>query len=485
MRLKLRQLGRCTQIEGMKYIDGEMEITGVSDSSLSVKEGHIFVAINGFAVDGHQYIYHAIENGAQLIIGEQDISDLPVPYIKVESSRKTIGQLSAALFNYPSQNKLVIGVTGTNGKTTTSFFLTHLLKKLGYSVSFFGTVYNEINGERMPSQLTTPSASFIHESLAKSKDEAVVIEVSSQGLDQMRMEGMSFDYTLFMNLQKDHLDYHKTIEDYFMAKKRLFGYLKPHGKAVVNTDDDWGNKLFHLLKAEGKNVLTLGQSEENTIKLETVDELGCKGTLDQQRFMIQPPIPGKYNSYNLLMASLVIKDLGHTMEDIQESIRDTEGIPGRFEQYTINHLVEVVIDYAHTTEALDALLKTLQKLYSNYSLTHIFGFRGGGRDIAKRKEMVKVSTAYSNHTILTLDDLNDISYENMKKDYLSYENEQITVEMDRTLAIKQAIDSATEPTIIVLTGKGHENYQEQMTYDTLSDKDTALYMSELYKVREQ
>lgn len=276
-----------------------MNITGIDESSLQVTDGHLFVAISGYATNGETYINHAIERGASLIVSESDLTGrTTVPFIQVDNAREALGLLVAAFYRNPSQAKLVIGITGTNGKTTTALFLQHLLKKAGFDVAYFGTVYNEINGQRYESKLTTPSATEIQAALARSNDDVVVIETSSQGLHQYRMAGMQFDYALFTNLQHDHLDYHKTMEAYYRAKKSLFSLMKADGKAVINSYTMWGNRLAKELAASGKQVLTVDTKKDATSYVldKTTDTTvvafnGQGGQIEE----IEAPLSGVYN----------------------------------------------------------------------------------------------------------------------------------------------------------------------------------------------
>lgn len=469
--MKLHELAEKSSINELTTMNNQIEVTGVSDRSTDIHEGFIFVAIEGFETDGHDFIDQAIANGASLIVGQKRMNDLSVPYIQIENTRKAIGQLSSAFYDFPCNKKLVIGVTGTNGKTTTALFIRHLLKQIGYSVSFFGTVFNEVNGVRTKSSLTTPSASMIQSSLAESSDDAVVIEVSSQGLEQHRMEGMAFDYALFTNLQHDHLDYHKTIDAYFLAKKSLFNLLKLEGKAIVYSDDEWGAKLVTLLRLEGKEVLTVGSHEMDSVRLLNTDTETGEIKVGEDYARISAPLLGKYNLVNLLMASTVLLDLGKSLSEINPLAANMEPIPGRFEQYKLNDQINIVVDYAHTPEAVEALLSTLKMVYPNHKLVHLFGFRGN-RDTTKREEMVVTSFKYSERIILTLDDLNGVPEEKMLEEYEKYTNKSIYVEMDRTAALQKAVNESQEPTVIVLTGKGHETYQKNFQLGTTSDKET-------------
>ncbi|GAB2482644.1 UDP-N-acetylmuramoyl-L-alanyl-D-glutamate--2,6-diaminopimelate ligase [Alkalibacterium psychrotolerans] len=459
----------------------QIDVKGINENSADIEKGSVFVAIEGYEKDGHDYIDHAVEQGAALVVGQKAIKNLPVPYIQVSDSRKILGQLATNFYGHPCRNKLVIGITGTNGKTTTGLLTTHLLRKAGYTVSFFGTVFNEMNGKRLDSSLTTPSASMIQKALSESDDEVVVIEVSSQGLQQHRMEGMAFDYGLFTNLQHDHLDYHKTIDDYFLAKKKLFSLLKPKGKAIVNRDNPWGGKLVDLLKEEGREVLTVGETEEADTRYIYKESNHSELEINHQAIKAQAPLPGKYNLLNLSMATTVLHDLGKNMSKLEEMIADLEPIPGRFEVYELTSTIKGIVDYAHTAEALEAVLSTISSKYPGYKLTHVFGFRGK-RDESKRQNMVNISAKFCDRTILTVDDLNGVKEENMHAAYTeliqSLSAGEAEIVMDRTKAISKLFTEAEEPTIILVTGKGHEKYKQTFALPVESDKETFIYLTE-------
>ncbi|WP_462226644.1 UDP-N-acetylmuramoyl-L-alanyl-D-glutamate--2,6-diaminopimelate ligase [Alkalibacterium sp.] len=458
-----------------------IKIEGINEKSTDIEKGHVFVAIEGYEKDGHSYINHVVEQGAAVVVGQKPIDNLPVPYIQVPDSRKILGQLAANFYNHPCKDKLVVGITGTNGKTTTGLLTTHLLRKAGYSVSFFGTVFNEMNGKRLDSSLTTPSASMIQKFLSESEDDVVVIEVSSQGLQQHRMEGMAFDYGLFTNLQHDHLDYHKTIEDYFMAKKKLFSMLKPEGKAIVNRDNEWGSKLIDLLNEEGKEVLTVSETANADTRYIFKEKEHSELEINQQRIKAKAPLPGKYNLLNLSMATTVLHDLGKNMSKLEDMIADLEPIPGRFEVYNLTESVKGIVDYAHTAEALEAVLSTINSNYPEYRLTHVFGFRGK-RDESKRQNMVNTSEKFCDRTILTIDDLNGVKEEDMKAAYTEllepFTSGEADIIMDRTEAISKLFAEADGPTIILVTGKGHEKYKQAFTLPVQSDKEAFVYLSD-------
>lgn len=464
----------------VETVSDTIEIKGITDKSSEVQEGYIFVAIQGFKTDGHKFISEAAERGASVVVGQRPIEQETIPYVHVNNTRKILGQLAASFYEYPSEDKLVIGVTGTNGKTTTGLFLRHLLRKEGYSVSFFGTVFNEVNNERSKSDLTTPNSLMIQKALAESEDQVAVIEVSSQGLEQFRMEGMTFDYALFTNLQHDHLDYHNSMDEYFLAKKKLFDLLKSSGKAVINEESKWGKKLTNLLVNEEKTVITVGEDDQFTrYRLENSSRGIC--VIGDRTYEISLPLPGKYNLANLSLALTVLSDLQHDLTNVSELMKDMDVIPGRFEVYELSDRVSGIVDYAHTAEALQALLPTIRELYSDYRLVHLFGFRGN-RDISKREKMLEVSKQYSDEIVLILDDLNGVSVEEMEKEYNRFRErdmtDKVSVILDRTLAVSQLVEEATEPTLIVLSGKGHEDYQQDFQLSAKSDKETFLLFTD-------
>ncbi|WP_010650451.1 UDP-N-acetylmuramoyl-L-alanyl-D-glutamate--2,6-diaminopimelate ligase [Oceanobacillus massiliensis] len=456
-------------------------IRGIADSSADVLHGYMFVAINGFNQDGHQFILEAIEKGACLIVGESEISDLTVPYIQVENSRKALGIIANKFYGNPSNQKLMIGITGTNGKTTTSYILKHILESNGKSCSLIGTIQNVINGRVKKSANTTPSSLDLHKLIAESKDEVVIVEVSSHGLSQHRVQGITFDFCLFTNLEHEHLDYHLSMEDYFQTKMLLFDHLKEAGQAIVNTDNHWGKRLAKVLQGKGINVNSIGQSTNNkvrilyfnvknsTIFLEDGDELN----------LIFSPMHGIHNMYNTLMAYVSARLVGLSEDSIIESVSNFQGVEGRFEKTKLSNGATIVVDYAHTAEAILNCLTTAKR-YGAERVIHIFGFRGD-RDQSKRQEMLTVTSGTSDQYILTLDDLNSVPQSEMIEmlDSLNnlYGNERGLIIPDRTLAIKWAIEHSNPDDWIIVTGKGQEIYQQNYRLQTNSDKDTVLYIT--------
>ncbi|MDC3414803.1 UDP-N-acetylmuramoyl-L-alanyl-D-glutamate--2,6-diaminopimelate ligase [Aquibacillus sp. 3ASR75-11] len=479
--MRLQHLISELEIVNRNKEAGNIEIKGIADSSLDVQDDYVFVAIKGFQLDGHAYIEEAIYKGASVIIGEQDLSHVSKPYIQVKNSRKALGIIASSFYGHPTSQKIMIGITGTNGKTTTSYILKHILESNGYSCSLIGTIQNVVNGEVTPSMNSTPSPLQLQKLLATSNDSVVIMEVSSHGLTQYRVEGLEFDYCLFTNLNHDHLDYHGSMEAYFEAKVKLFEKLKENGMAVINTDDSWGKKLLVKLQSEGKRCYTIGQSNDNRLQLTHInagDSLVVVKEADDSRF-IQSPMIGIHNIYNTVMAYATANFFPINKNYITESINDFQGVNGRFEMTKLSNGATVVVDYAHTPDAIFHCLNTA-RYYGAKSITHVFGFRGD-RDSGKRKEMLSIIAEKSDQYILTLDDLNSISMNEMEETlhYLheTYGNEKGKVILDRTLAIKHAIEHSESEQWIFLTGKGHEKYQQTYKLPTQSDKETIEYLT--------
>ena len=466
--------------------EAEIEITGITDDSRECREGFLFVAVKGFRTDGHRFIEKAIELGASAIVGEEDMSGLPVPYIRMKNSRQALALFAKNFYGNPSRDKVMIGITGTNGKTTTCYMIRHLLEENGISCSQFGTVEHIINGVSIESHNTTPGTLELNRLLAKSRDRAVVMEISSHGLAQSRLEGLEFDFCLFTNLHQDHLDFHGTMEQYFKAKSLLFEKLKPEGLAIINADDAWGLKLHQSLMQEEQNTFLIGMND--TCDLAIIDYQAAPNPAillyEEEGFAeISISLPGLHNLYNAAFAYAVTRTFPIEKEDILSSFHTFSGVPGRFEQLPDPHGKTVVIDYAHTADALAHILQTARESGAK-RIFHIFGFRGT-RDQGKRTEMVKISSALSDFPILTMDDLNEEKAEDMLASLYSlrkeYSSETGVVIPDRTVAIHTALEAALSGDWIIITGKGPEEYQQLYALPTLSDRETVLYLQEMEK----
>lgn len=398
----------------------------------------------------------------------------------MDNSRLALAKLGSAFFGNPFKNHTMIGITGTNGKTTTAHMIRHLLEYAKLSCSLFGTIECYINGESYPSTMTTHDAIQIQRWLHESKDENVVMEVSSHSLVQHRVGGILFDYAIFTNLTHEHLDYHSTMLEYFKAKERLFSLLKNGGEAIVNTTSRWGKQLKENLVHKGIPVSTVGEAEEDTFQLIHVESLThpvISFREEGELHSLQLPLPGIYNVWNALSAVALARRKGISYETISEAMGSSfPGVPGRFQRFRHPNGALAVIDYAHTPDGLHQCLSTVSS-FSPRRLIHIFGFRGG-KDNSKWEEMLKASNTYADETVLTLDDLNGVALETMNEWYQRLRNKKTTVILDRTKAIAYALERSGEGDFIVVTGKGPEPYKESFSLPSISDIETLTLLSE-------
>lgn len=460
-----------------------LRYTGVQSNSKLIERGNVFVAINGNAVDGHQYIQDAINRGASAIVGEKDMNELQVPYFKVNNARKTLGNLAANYYHNPSTNHTVVAVTGTNGKTTTSYLIKHILNTVGESCSLFGTVEHVINDKKIPALNTTPDALLLQKMLSESNDSYVVMEASSHGIDQHRLEGTSVDYGLFTNLSHEHLDYHGNLESYFQAKAKLFELVNKSGEAIIGSYSKWGENLIKQLEQERKTVFSFGEKDEDQLQL-----LQIKAT-EKPTFLIKDgtkpytlfsPLPGVHNIWNTMQAYLTTRRIGLEPREIIHALQTFQGVPGRFEQYSHPNNATFIVDYAHSPDALVHCLTTSRNL-TRGKLFHIFGFRGK-RDQQKRLPMLKASLELCNETILTLDDLNgeDVNEMKVQMNELIEKigNNTCKVILDRTEAIKYAWEIAEGEDTVLITGKGPESYKQKFSLPSTSDRETIIYLEQ-------
>ncbi len=470
MRLSREQL-MMKQIVSLVY-------TGVQCHSKRVESGNLYIAIPGTAVDGHHFIKEAIDRGAKAVVGERELT-LSVPYFKVDNARKTYALLASEFFGHPSLKHKVIGITGTNGKTTTAYLLKHLLEANGKTCSMFGTVGHYINGKMTQSKNTTPDSLTLQSLMYESSDEFIVMEASSHGIDQDRITGTHFDHALFTNLSHDHLDYHENMNEYFAVKSKLFSMLKKEGSAIVGGYCPWGRKLQTILKVQGITTYTFGENQENHLQLLAVGKHTFTVKDNDDVVHCQFPMPGKHNIWNAIQVYLTAKQLGFDKDATCQALASFKGVPGRFETFPHPRGVHVIVDYAHTPDGVKHCLETAKAL-TTHKLIHIFGFRGN-RDHSKRKMMLAISARVSDEVILTLDDLNGEPLEQLEIQM----NELVElvgcgkckVILDRTKAIEHAWYGASKGDTVIITGKGPEEYKEVFTYPCRSDRETLTYLN--------
>lgn len=467
--VKLQKIARKLKVE----IQGDENtlISNVTHDSRQAGAGSLFVAVKGLTVDGHRFIPDVMRRGAIGVISE---SEMPVNFrgvwLKVENSRRALAQAAAVIYQNPSHDLDLVGITGTNGKTTTTYLMFALAEANKIESAMLTTVEYRIRDKSEPAVRTTPEASDTNKFLRRAVDEncrMAVMETSSQALDLHRCDNLRFKAAVFTNLTRDHLDYHLTMENYFAAKKRLFdGSLgeKPIA-SIINIDDEWGIRLADELKSQNQKVVTFAQNNLADLTAKNIEVSLLKGTsfllkTQTNELQIKSPLIGKPHVYNMLAAVSVALELGYDLDLIVDGLKTCIGAPGRFERVPHEGDFAVVVDYAHSDDALLNTLKTARELTEGKIIT-VFGC-GGDRDKTKRVPMGLVAGKLSDLVIITSDNprtedpLKIISQiENgLKKTTCSY-----LAISDRREAIYQAIKAANPNDVVLIAGKGHETYQ--------------------------
>ncbi|MBE6798673.1 MAG: UDP-N-acetylmuramoyl-L-alanyl-D-glutamate--2,6-diaminopimelate ligase [Ruminococcaceae bacterium] len=438
----------------------DLEITAVTCDSRNITEGCAFVCINGAVIDGHKFAAEAVEKGAAVIICEKDTG--VQNQVFVEDSRVTFAEMCAGWFGEPAKKLKIVGVTGTNGKTSVSYMLKNILEYCGYKVGLIGTIQNMIGDEVLPSKNTTPGAFELQSIFAQMVESGCtycIMEVSSHALDQNRTYGIEFEIGLFTNLTQDHLDYHITMDNYLNAKKKLF---KTSKVAVLNLDDSYYEET-----RDGIECRTVTYSLFNNEATYTAKNINLRpdgvdfvfsgvGVISR----IKTAIGGKFTPYNAMCAASGALELGMPIEKISEAFGVMPGVKGRAEVVPTGKDFTVIIDYAHTPDGLENILKTFAEFEKN-RLTVLFGC-GGDRDRTKRPKMGAVAAIFADNIIVTSDNPRSEVPEKIIEDILEGMKtceKPVEVIVNRVEAIKKAIKTAEPGDIIVLAGKGHETYQ--------------------------
>ena len=437
----------------------EIEFKGMEYDSRKIKDGDIFVALEGSISDGHKYIKQAIENGAKGVLVSKKVEpEFPVEYILVKDLRKNLGKIASNFYGYPQKKLKIIGITGTNGKTTSTYLLESILGK--EKVARIGTVEYKIGDEVIEAPNTTPESLDIVKMCKKAVEkglEYLVMEVSSHALSLGRVDMLEFDVASFTNLTLDHLDYHENMDNYFQAKRKLFTMLKDSKKSSINIDDIYGDRLY---KEFGGYSYSLTKSADLTGEIVEFHSDGqfVRLNLMGEMFEEKLAILGRYNLYNVLGVIGIALQLGIGKNIILEKLKDIKGAPGRFELVNCGQDYIVVVDYAHTGDALENILKSINELKKGRVIT-VFGC-GGDRDATKRPIMGEIAQRLSDIAILTSDNPRTenphLIIEDVKK---GMNGDHYLVEEDREQAIVKAIEIAQKNDIILIAGKGHETYQ--------------------------
>jgi UDP-N-acetylmuramoyl-L-alanyl-D-glutamate--2,6-diaminopimelate ligase len=462
---KLDQILQGLKIE--KIIGtGSPSVSAIQFDSRKVEQGHLFVAIRGTQVDGHNYIQNAVENGARVVICEKlpELKQGNVNYIKVEDTGELLGEMVCNFFDHPSSKLRLIGITGTNGKTTTATLLYRLFENLGYKTGLISTVINFIHNKSCITTHTTPDPVQINsllDEMTKQGCEYCFMEVSSHALSQNRTSGLQFAGGIFTNLSHDHLDYHKNFHDYLMAKKKFFDGLDPKAFVLTNSDDRNGKIIIQNTKARKKTYAIKTVADFNCRIIESHFE-GMLLSLNNRELWTR--LVGEFNAYNILAVYGAGILMNQGQEKILKILSDMKPVPGRFEILKQKKGITAIVDYAHTPDALLNVLRTINQIRHKDQLLITVVGAGGDRDKAKRPVIAKVAVEKSDKVILTSDnprteDQNKIFSDMLKGIEKEYTSKVVTIK-NRREAIKTACFMANEKDIILVAGKGHETYQE-------------------------
>ena len=452
----------------------DVDITGVVSDNREVQPGNAFICYPGIRVDSHIFIPDALQKGAAVIIGEKPIAELSGPtkqftYLQVPNGRRAVSALAANWHGNPAKRLKLIGITGTNGKTSTAHLIYAILKACGRKVALIGTVghrYMNAHGveKQLPASLTTPDPFALHNLFKQFTEEGVeyvTMETSSQGLALQRLAGLTFDTAVFTNFTQDHLDYHRTMEDYLKAKLMLFAQLGEKGVAILNSDSDVTERITHA--CTHSKILTYGHHDTADLQPEDIEL-----SLNQLSFTARTPcgrIPaklrliGEYNVYNALAAIAVGVRYNCSVSAIQEGLATTV-VPGRFELVDRGQDFAVIVDYAHTPDGLENIL-TAAKRITRRKLISVFGC-GGDRDNGKRPKMGNISARIADYSVVTSDnprteDPDEIITQIVSN--LPHDTKYVCIS-ERREAIRHAIATAKSGDVVVIAGKGHEDYQE-------------------------
>ncbi|MCW3160761.1 UDP-N-acetylmuramoyl-L-alanyl-D-glutamate--2,6-diaminopimelate ligase [Chryseobacterium oryctis] len=442
------------------------EVSELVFDSRKVTENSLYIAMRGTVVDGHSFIASSIEKGAKAIICEEFPENIieNITYVKVKDPSKALGQLASNFYGNPSEKLKLIGVTGTNGKTSVSTLLFDVFKNLGYDSALLSTVEIRVGDKVIPATHTTPDVITINKILAQAVEEGcefAFMEVSSHGIVQNRIEGLHFKIAGFTNLTHDHLDYHKTFEEYLKAKKRFFDGLEDTAVAITNVDDKNGNVMLQNTKAKKKSYALKTMADYHG-KLLEVDFNGMLLNFNGKEFWTT--LTGKFNVYNLLLVFGIASELGFEQDEILQAISKLKRVSGRFETFKSDGGIFFIVDYAHTPDALENILDSINDIRTkNERLITVFGC-GGDRDHSKRPEMGNIATKKSTLAIITSDNPRTEDPSSIIKEIEAGVEPQnfskYTSIPDRKEAIKMAIKFAEPKDIVLVAGKGHETYQE-------------------------
>lgn len=460
------------------YIKGpaDKKINNIVYDSREVEQDDLFICIEGLNADGHNYIPEALKSGAKVIVLEKDPPEIKpgISYVKVDDTRKIMGPLAARFYDFPLSEMKLIGVTGTNGKTTCTYLIKNILETAGFSCGLLGTINVLIGDREYKTDRTTPEAFDIYRYLQKMREseiDIVIMEVSSHALKLKRAAAMNFDAALFTNISQDHLDFHGSLDNYASVKAELFSQLKEEGWGVVNADDRFGKLMSK--KAGPAKSKTYSLEQKNREKADfwaeqislsaTGSRFKIKGQIELE---IELPLAGRFNVYNALASAGTAYLMGAEKEDLYQGLSNIQDIPGRFEQVDCGQDFGVIVDYAHTPDGLENVLQAAQRITEG-KIIAVFGC-GGDRDREKRPLMGKIGVQYADYCFITSDNprsedpraiISQIEKGIQEQSTANDDSPSYEVVSDRRTAIAEAIRKAGPKDMVLILGKGHETTQ--------------------------
>jgi UDP-N-acetylmuramoyl-L-alanyl-D-glutamate--2,6-diaminopimelate ligase len=435
----------------------EVPISGLAYSSGSVEPGHLFFCVRGFRADGHDYAPDAVARGAAALVCERPL-DLGVPEVVVEDARRAMGPIAARFFGDPTATLRVAGVTGTNGKTTTTYLIRAILEAAGERTGLLGTVTSIVGGREEPVERTTPEAIDLQRNFRRmldAGDTACAMEVSSHALELHRSDGIHFATRVFTNLTQDHLDFHPDMEAYFRAKRRLF---EGPGPSILNADDEYGRRL--AADFPGSTTYAIDSEADYRALGVEFDPGGSEFTCatPEGEVRVATRLPGLFNVQNALAALAAARSLGVPLDTAVRALADAGRVPGRFEPVDEGQAFTALVDYAHTPDSLDNVLRAARQI-TRGRLHVVFG-AGGDRDTSKRPQMGAVATALADRVIVTSDNPRSEDPDSIVDQILAGAGSGAEREVDRRRAIELAVSTAEPGDVVVIAGKGHEQGQE-------------------------
>lgn len=444
----------------------DIDIKNLTIDSRKAAEGTLFVCIYGIHTDGHKYIPSAFDSGCRAVICERDVDDLPdgITALRVDNSRRALAAVAKVFYGDPSKRFELIGVTGTNGKTSTTYFMESVLNTIKRKTAVIGTVEIRLGGEKLPVHLatsTTPDTIELNELFKLMADKGtqdVVMEVSSHSLELKKVDGVDFDVAVFTNLTQDHLDFHKTMENYAAAKARLFTMCK---KGVVNIDDPWSDTM---IKAATCPVTTFGIDKAADVRAVNVEYYMDKSTFDVDingsTYSFELHVPGRFSVYNALGVIAAALAMGIAPDTVREGINAIKGVPGRIQNVPNNRGFNVIVDYAHTPDGIENILKAVREFTKGNIIT-VFGC-GGDRDRTKRPIMGRLAAELGDISIITSDNPRSEEPMDILKEIetgVKPVTDRYELIVDRREAIYRAVSIAKPGDSVVIAGKGHEDYE--------------------------